>query len=145
MPRVAIVEDDKMNARLFEAVLRRRGGFDVTITEDVSELLRLAGDGQIDLVIMDVSLANCELDGKPIDGLEITRKIKDNPQTSSIPVILATAHAMRGDRERFLDLSKADDYIAKPIMDQAGLIEKVNAFVQKRLEAQRQSAGKPAR
>ena len=136
MPRVAIVEDDKMNARLFEAVLRRRGGFDVTITEDVSELLRLAGDGQIDLVIMDVSLANCELDGKPIDGLGITRKIKENPQTSSIPVILATAHVMLGDRERFLDLSKADDYIAKPIMDQAGLIEKVNAFVQKRLEAQ---------
>ena len=108
----------------------------MTITEDVSELLRLAGDGQIDLVIMDVSLANCELDGKPIDGLGITRKIKENPQTSSIPVILATAHVMLGDRERFLDLSKADDYIAKPIMDQAGLIEKVNAFVQKRLEAQ---------
>ena len=131
MSHVVIVEDDKMNARLFEVVLRRRGGFDVTITQDVNEVFRLVGNHEVDLIIMDVSLGNCQYEGKSVDGIEITRRIKDNPETASVPVILATAHAMRGDRERFLAQSKADDYIAKPILDQADLIQKVNSHLKK--------------
>ena len=143
MSRIVIVEDDKMNAKLFEVVLRRRGGFDVKITEDVEELMRLASQGLVDLVIMDVSLPNCRFEGKAVDGLTITRKLKQNPQTAEIPVILATAHAMHGDRERFLELSAADDYISKPIMDQAGLVEKVKSFIQNKLkkDGQRKKAG----
>ena len=132
MPHVVIVEDDKMNARLFQVVLERRGGFQVTVTEDTVELLRLVNEQSVDLIIMDVSLANSRYEGKPIDGLQITRKIKDNPLTSDVPVILTTAHAMRGDRERFLLESKADDYMAKPILDQAGLLENVRKLIKKR-------------
>ena len=132
MPHVVIVEDDKMNARLFQVVLERRGGFQVTLTEDTVELLRLVNEQSVDLIIMDVSLANSRYEGKPIDGLQITRKIKDNPLTSDVPVILTTAHAMRGDRERFLLESKADDYMAKPILDQAGLLENVRKLIKKR-------------
>jgi len=60
--------------------------------------------------------------------------IKDNPETADIPVILATAHAMEGDRERFLQQSKADDYLAKPIVVQGELVKKVNDFIRKREE-----------
>lgn len=135
MPHVVIVEDDKMNARLFQVVLERRGDLQVTVTEDAAELFRLVNEQTVDLIIMDVSLATSHYEGKPIDGLQITRKIKDNPLTSDVPVILATAHAMRGDRERFLSESKADEYIAKPILDQAGLVEKVKSLIMKRKSA----------
>ncbi|HVR74153.1 MAG TPA: response regulator [Planctomycetota bacterium] len=131
MPHVVIVEDDRLNARLFEAVLRRLGGFEVTVTEDVEELLRLASAHKADLIIMDVSLSNCRYQGHPVDGLEITRLLKGNPGTSGIPVILATAHAMRGDRERFLAQSYADDYLAKPIMDQAAFIATINGHLER--------------
>jgi two-component system cell cycle response regulator DivK len=134
MPHVVVVEDDKMNARLFEAILRRRGGFEVTITEDVATVIELASTKAADLIIMDVSLSNSQFDGKAMDGLEITRKLKDDPLTADVPVILATAHVMRGDRERFLAASKADDYVSKPILDQAGLVEKVNQFIQRKKE-----------
>ena len=129
MARVLVVEDDKMNARLFEVILRRRGGFEVIVTENVPELLRLAANRSVDLVLMDVSLSNSEHEGRAMDGIQITRMLKDDPATAHIPVILATAHAMRGDRERFLEASKADDYIAKPVLDQEKLIEKVQAFL----------------
>lgn len=131
MARVVIVEDDKMNAKVFDAVLRKRGGFDVKITEDVQEVLDLARSGQADLVIMDVSLASSQLDGKPMNGLSISRLLKDDARTASIPVIIATAHAMKGDRERFLEQSKADDYVSKPIMDQKALIQKIKALIEK--------------
>jgi CheY-like chemotaxis protein len=134
MPHVVIVEDDKMNARLFEVVLRRRGGFDVTVTEDIDELLRLARGRHVDLIVMDVSLANCSIDGQPVDGVDITRRIKEDPATSDIPVILTTAHAMRGDRERLLSLSGADHYLAKPILDQTELVERINSFLKKKEE-----------
>lgn len=132
MPHVVIVEDDKMNARLFQLLLERRGGFQVTITENVGELLSMVNDQSVDLILMDVSLANSQYEGKVIDGLEITRKIKANPLTRDVPVILATAHAMHGDRERFLSESNADEYVAKPILDQAGFVEKVKSLIRKK-------------
>jgi len=134
MAHVVVVEDDKMNAKLIEAILRRRGKFDVTITEDVAEVLRLARAHLVDLIMMDVSLGRCEHEGRAMDGLSITRLIKENAETAEIPVILATAHAMEGDRERFLEQSKADDYLAKPIVDQEELVAKVNSFIRKKEE-----------
>jgi CheY-like chemotaxis protein len=66
-----------------------------------------------------------------VDGLVLSRLIKDDPATAHIPVLLATAHAMEGDRERFLTASGADDYLQKPIYDPAVLVEKVNSVLNK--------------
>ena len=132
MPHVVIVEDDAMNARFMDTVLRRRGGFNVTVTEDVETLLRLAREGSADLVLMDVSLKNSVYRGRAVDGLQITRLLKEDPATASVPVILATAHAMRGDRERLLAESKADEYVSKPIVDQLALIETIKKWIAKK-------------
>ncbi len=125
MPHILVVEDDKMNATLFDVILRRRGGFEVTLTEDPSKIIELARKKLVDLVIMDVSLSNSVLNGKAVDGLEISRTLKQDPTTAHIPIILATAHSMQGVREKFLAESKADDYISKPITDQKQLVEQV--------------------
>lgn len=117
MNHLLVVEDDPHNAVLFRKLLEKRCGYRVTVTESVEEVLRLCRGGDIRLVIMDVSLANSRWEGRGMNGVEISRMLKDDPATAAIPVILATAHAMRGDAEQLLVESGADGYIAKPIID----------------------------
>lgn len=129
MPHILVVEDDRLTAQLFEIILKRKGGFDVTVTDDGEKIFELVNSGSIDLVIMDVSLSGTIVDGKPVDGIYLAKTIKENEKTSHIPVILATAHAMRGDAEKFLAESNADDYISKPITDHDSFIAKVKSHL----------------
>ena len=89
----------------------------VVVTESGDEVLALARDPATVAFIVDVSLRGTQLDGRYIDGIELTRAIKADPAAAHLPVIVATAHAMAGDRERFLRESGADAFIRKPITD----------------------------
>ncbi len=129
MPHILVVEDDVLTAQLLEIILKRKGGFEVTITDDGEKIMEILNSGKVDLIIMDVSLSNTFVKGAQVDGLKLSRIIKENDSTSKIPIILATAHAMRGDAERFLEESKADDYIAKPIADHDLFIEKIRGYL----------------
>jgi len=133
--RIMIVEDDPMNAKLFQLVLTRKGHFAIEITEDPAQVIREIKAGTVDLVIMDVSLSNSQLDGKPVDGLQITRRLKSDPATRHVPVLLATAHAMKGSKEKFLKESGADDYISKPIVSAEELLQRIEALISKRGDA----------
>jgi two-component system, cell cycle response regulator DivK len=130
MKHVVVVEDDPMNARLFRMVLERRGGWKVTVTEDPAELLRLARSGDVQAVVMDVSLHDSRWQGRPVNGVDLCRLLKDDPQTAGIPILLATAHAMRGDEQRFLVESGADDYVSKPVMDHAAFVTQMRRWVE---------------
>jgi CheY-like chemotaxis protein len=83
----------------------------------VEEILQLAASGTIDAIIMDISLSRSSYEGQKVDGIFITRLLKADPITAKIPVVLATAHAMFGDRERFIAETGAEHYISKPIHD----------------------------
>lgn len=130
MTRVIVVEDDPHNAILFRKLLEKRIGCAVTVTESPDELFATARDPDVRLVVMDVSLAHSTWQGRPIGGVELCRMLKADPVTASIPVLLATAHAMRGDAERLLAESGADDYLSKPIVDHAQFVTRVRALVQ---------------
>jgi two-component system, cell cycle response regulator DivK len=130
--RIMIVEDDPMNAKLFQLVLTRKGGYAVEITEDPMRVIGQIQAGGVDLVIMDVSLSNSRIDGAPVDGLQITRRLKSDAATRHVPVLLATAHAMKGSKEKFLRDSGADDYISKPIVSADELIQKIETLIAKR-------------
>ncbi|MEB3188925.1 MAG: response regulator [Snowella sp.] len=129
MATVLIVEDDPMNFRVFSKILTKRGGLSVLGTEDVEEILQLTSTGQVDIVLMDVSLCRSVYEGKAVDGIRITQLLKSNPQTAPIPVILVTAHAMEGDRESFLANSGADGYIAKPVVDHDNFVSEVKKAI----------------
>lgn len=129
MAHILVVEDDFMTAQLFKIILERKGGFKVTVTDNGEEIMNLLNSGDVNLIIMDVSLQGTFVNGVQVDGLKLSKMIKENEITSRIPIILATAHAMRGDAERFLEESKADDYIPKPIVDHNLLIEKVKGYL----------------
>jgi len=129
--RILVVEDDPMNAKLFQLILARRAGFEVVVTEDPAYVIEEARSGRAALVIMDVSLSNSTYQGAPVDGLAITRILKRDPRARHVPVVLATAHAMKGSREKFLADSGADDYVSKPIMSADDLIERVRVLIEK--------------
>jgi two-component system, cell cycle response regulator DivK len=128
MRHVLIVEDDAVNATLFRTLLERRCGCRVTITDKPEEALEHARAG-VDAILMDVSLRHSEMDGEPMTGVEICRILKGDPKTACIPVILATAHAMRGDEEKLLQESGADDYVSKPILDLDAFSRKVQRWL----------------
>ncbi len=129
MTTVLIVEDDPINARVFSKILTKRGGLDVKHTEDVEEVMEIAQAGGADIILMDVSLAHSVYRGKAVDGIKITQMLKADPQTSEIPIILVTAHAMEGDKESFLKQSGANSYISKPVVDHQQFVEQIRQLL----------------
>lgn len=126
--RVLIVEDNDLVAKFFRMALERAGGCSCLISEDVPAILEHVGSGTIDLVLLDVSLNNSEWEGRSIGGVELCRMLKGK-SPRPLPVLLATAHAMSGDRERLLESSGADGYLEKPVYDSAVLVEKVRSLI----------------
>ena len=126
---VLVVEDDPANAVLVDAILSSVGGFEVVCSDDGDEILTLIQDRPVVAVLMDVSLGSTRVAGEKVDGVALTRRIRDLSEGINLPVILLTAHAMKGDRERLLFESSANDYVAKPIIDQKGLVELVRRHI----------------
>ena len=128
MSHVLVVEDDPINAALFRMLLERRGGWRVTVTESPEEVLRLAR-GDVDLIVMDISLKGSVHEGKPVSGVDVCRLLKGSPETAHIPVVLATAHAMRGDEQRLKTESGAEDYVAKPVVDHEAFVAQIHRWI----------------
>ena len=133
--QIVIVEDDPMNALVMSKILTRIGGHHVTVVESVETLLTLIRTTHIDVVVMDVSLSNTVFQGRSIDGVEFTRLLKADDGAAAVPVLLATAHAMKGDAERLLRESGADDYVAKPISNPQDFVAKVEACARRAASA----------
>jgi len=104
--KILIVEDNPQNMRLIEMTLRARGHILFEAT-DGEEALDIAVRDKPDLIIMDMQLPR-------LDGLEATRRLRQMPDFSRIPIIALTAYAMKGDRERFIEAG-CDAYLSKPI------------------------------
>lgn len=121
MAKVLLVEDNEMNRDMLSRRLERKG-FEVVFAQDGSIAVDMASSEQPELILMDMSLP-------VLDGWEATRRIKSNPDTSSIPVIALTAHAMAGDREKALEVG-CEDYDTKPV-DFPRLLGKIDALIGK--------------
>jgi len=119
MSKILIVEDNEMNRDMLSRRLERKG-FDVVMAEDGKKGVDMSKSENPDLILMDLSL--------PImDGWEATSTIKSEENTRDIPIIVLTAHAMSGDREKALEAG-ADEYDTKPI-DFKRLLGKIKDFI----------------
>lgn len=119
MPKVLLVEDNEANRDMLSRRLTRNG-YDVVMAEDGAQAVESASAEKPDIVLMDMSLP-------VIDGWEATRRLKAGEETSGIPVIALTAHAMAGDREKALEAG-CDDYDTKPI-ELPRLLEKMQTLL----------------
>lgn len=125
--RVLIVEDNPLVAKFYKMALERGGGFACLVSEDVNEILREVDSGSLDLAILDISLSASRFQGELIDGVRLAQMLKQ--RLPKLPILIATAHAMTGDRERFLESSGADGYLEKPVYDAQLLIDKVEELL----------------
>lgn len=130
-PHVLVVEDDPHNATLFRKIFEKRLGCDVTVTDSPAEMFEVLRSRPVQLLVLDVSLGQSQWEGRPVNGIDLCRMLKRNPATAGMPVMLATAHAMRGDAERLMSESGADDYVAKPILDHATFVAQAARLMEK--------------
>jgi CheY-like chemotaxis protein len=128
MHKILLVEDNEGNRDMLSRRLQRRG-YDVRTAVDGEEGLSMAQRETPDLILMDLSLPG-------LDGWEAARRLKTMPETSSIPVIALTAHAMSWDHKKALDAG-CDDYDTKPV-DMLRLVEKMHVLLEDRLLHERE-------
>ena len=119
MRKILYVEDNSDNIFMLTRRLGRKG-FEVVAAGDGEQGVAMATAESPSLILMDLSLP-------VMDGWEATRRLKAAPETSHIPVVALSAHAMAGDRERAL-AAGCDDYDTKPV-DLPRLLGKIEALI----------------
>ena len=106
MKKILIVEDDKMNQKLFDLLLTKNG-FQTRISDDGNNIVDVIKDYNPNLILMDINLPT-------YSGVELLQIIRSDNDTKHYKIIALTAYAMYGDREKFMSAG-FDFYIKKPI------------------------------
>lgn len=117
--RILVVDDMAINVKLLEARLMAEY-FQVLTASNGRDALDICEKGLCDLVLLDVMMPE-------MDGFEVCQRLKDNPKTSFIPVVMVTALDLPEDRVKGLQCG-ADDFLTKPVNDLA-LITRVKSLV----------------
>jgi len=119
MRTIAVVEDNADNRLLLQAILGE--SYALVEYENGADALRGLATAAPDLVLLDISLPG-------MDGNEILARIRADTALRPLPVIALTAHAMAGDREKYLRAG-FDDYITKPIVDETILLAAIERLL----------------
>lgn len=117
--QILVVEDQEDNLRIMRDLLND-AGFEVIEARNGNEALSVTEAERPDLILMDIQLPE-------LDGLEATRRIKDNPATRHIPVLAVTSYALNGDNEKAM-AAGCDAYFAKPVSPRA-LLAKIREYL----------------
>src|SRR2546430_2473679 len=106
--RILVVDDIPANVKLLEARLSAEY-FDVLTASTGAEALAMCARAECDIVLLDIMMPD-------MDGFEVCRRLKSNPATHFIPVVMVTALDSPADRVRGLEAG-ADDFLTKPVSD----------------------------
>ena len=119
MKKIAVVEDNPDNRLLVQAILEDR--YELSEYETGAEAVAGLGSDLPDLILLDISLPE-------MDGTEVLAWIRGQADLRETPVIALTAHAMAGDREKYLRAG-FNDYVTKPIVDETVLTEAIERWL----------------
>ncbi|MGB9521845.1 MAG: response regulator, partial [Anaerolineales bacterium] len=118
--RILLVEDNPVNQKVAVKLLTK-AGFSVDTASNGIEALKLLQEGKYQLILMDVQMPE-------MDGFETTQRIREmDTPLRDIPIIAMTAHALKGDREKCIEVGM-NDYISKPI-DHQELLEVLSKWI----------------
>jgi diguanylate cyclase (GGDEF)-like protein len=126
---VLVVDDDPFIARLLEIELRA-GGYDVRVASDGQQALVAAQERCPDLVLADVMMPN-------MDGFELTRRLRQDPRTQGVSIIMLTARGLSADKLEGFAIG-ADDYIVKPF-DTPELLARIRGVLRRSKDMRAQS------
>ncbi|MBF0550495.1 MAG: response regulator [Deltaproteobacteria bacterium] len=126
---ILLAEDDTLNQKFGLEILQRRG-HTVSLAKNGKEVIDLLNKETFDLILMDVSMPE-------MDGIEATKEIR--MLNKNIPIIAQTAHAIKGDREKFLEAGM-DGYISKPI-DVDQLVKEIDKIAPRYVNRQTGTGG----
>ncbi len=118
---ILIVDDNPANVKLARLLLVN-AGFDVRTAGDSSEALEILRSFSPQLILMDIQLPG-------MDGLQLTRRLKEDPTTRQSIIVALTAYAMRGDEER-AKTAGCDGYMCKPI-DTRTFVDQIRSYLAK--------------
>src|SRR6188472_613372 len=121
--RILVVDDVPANVKLLGARLSAEY-FDVMTAANGTEALAICARAECDIILLDVMMPD-------MDGFEVCRRLKTNPATHHIPVVMVTALDSPSDRNRGLEAG-ADDFLTKPVSDVA-LIARVRSLARLKL------------
>ncbi|MDI6769002.1 MAG: response regulator [Anaerolineales bacterium] len=103
--KILIIDDDLDTLRLVGAMLQRQG-YQIAVASNGEQGLSQAGSENPDLILVDIMMPD-------MDGYEVTRRLRNNPQTADIPILMFTAKTQLDDKVSGFE-SGADDYLTKP-------------------------------
>ena len=126
---ILVVDDDPFIARLLEIELQA-SGYDVAVASDGKQALDQVAERVPSLVLADVMMPN-------MDGLELTKRLREDPTTCSVSVILLTARGLSADKLEGFAVG-ADDYIVKPF-DTPELLARIRGVLRRAKEMRAQS------
>jgi len=129
MAKILCVEDNAENLFMLQRRLTRRG-FEVTVATDGAQGVEWAKTLQPDLIVMDLNLPG-------LNGWEATRRLKDQPETKNIPIVMLTAEYTEKSRQNALAVG-CDEFELKPI-DFERLIGKIQSLLSRGTKAQSDS------
>ncbi len=104
---ILLAEDNPINEKLIVSLVKKKGWGIRTAVNGKKALELLEKGERFDLILMDIQMPE-------MDGIEATKTIRDHEDWKAIPIIALTAHALKGDRESFLEAGM-DDYLSKPL------------------------------
>src|SRR3954467_4836803 len=117
--RILVVEDQEDNRRIVHDLLSA-SGYELIEATTGEDGLKLAAAQKPDLILMDIQLPG-------MDGYEVTRRIKSNPQLAHIPIIVVTSYALSGDDKKAFEAG-CNGYVTKPFSPRV-LLAKIREFL----------------
>ena len=125
--RILVVDDDVSFVRLVERILRS-AGYEVLIATNGLSALKTVQDDKPDLVLLDIMLPG-------VDGFEICKRLRDNPDTAQVPVLIVSSKSRESDRSAALDVG-ANDFCGKPVKSKLSNSSDFNDFCGKPVKSE---------
>ncbi len=116
--RILLIEDNSDTQLIFKIYLRSL--YDVEIADTAEAGIKLLKENEYDLLILDINLPG------ELDGTAVLNELRNEMQKKDFPVLVVTAYAMKGDKEKYLQQG-ANDYLPKPVIKDV-FMDKIRYF-----------------
>jgi len=127
--QIVILEDDPFLKEFYNLVFRKLVP-KVTIIEDGDKFYQLLQNEAISLVLLDINLRNTFFMGRKVDGIFLSKLVKNDPRFFTIPVVLVTAYSLNKTNMNLFVESKANEYFVKPITEINLFLTKIKSLME---------------